>query len=52
MAAQLADKGHPPLQTVSADSFAKLLAECNSSKAPTAGMLKLIANGKKSLQKG
>lgn len=52
MAAQLADKGHPPLQTVSSDGFAKLLAECNNPSKPTAGMMKLIANGKKSLQRG
>lgn len=52
MAAQLADKGHPALQTVPADSFAKLIAECNKSKAPSPALLKMIANGKKSLQKG
>jgi hypothetical protein len=52
MAAQLADKGHPPVQTVSADGFAKLMAEVQNPRKPTEAMLKMIANGKKSLHKG
>ena len=52
MAAQLADKGHPALQTVPADCFEKLLADHGKDRKPSAALLKLVANGKKSLQKG
>ena len=52
MAAQLADKGHPALQTMPADSFARLLEDGKQAKKPSPALLKLIANGKKSLQKG
>lgn len=51
MAAQLSDKGHPALQTVAADRFEMLLKECRSEARPSEGLLKLVANGKKSLQK-
>lgn len=51
MAAQLADKGHPALQTVPAESFAKLLADSQTNKRPSAELLKLIAKGRKTLHK-
>lgn len=50
MAAQLADKGHPALQTVPADSFSRLMEELEKDTPPSPRMLKMIAKGRKSLQ--
>lgn len=50
MAAQLAEKGHPALQTVSADAFGRALAEIHKETPPSDVMLKRIANGRKVLQ--
>jgi hypothetical protein len=52
MAAQLADKGHPALQTVSADRFAMLIEKCNKSGPPSEGLVRMVAKGKSSLQRG
>lgn len=51
MAAQLKDKGHPALQSVPADRFGQLLDACKTPQKPSARLLKLVANGKKSLKK-
>lgn len=50
MAAQLADKGHPALQTVPAESFSRMIEELKKETPPSERMLKLVANGRKSLQ--
>ena len=50
MSAQMADKGHPALQTVSADRFGKVLEEMGKNATPSRTLLKLIADGRKSLQ--
>ena len=50
MTAQLADKGHPALQSVSADGFGKVLDEMGKNAKPSSRLLKLIAEGRKSLQ--
>lgn len=51
MAAQLKDKGHPALQTVRPERFGQIVEACQNAPAPTAMMLKLVANGKLRLQK-
>lgn len=51
MAVQLKDKGHPAIQSVPAESFGRLLDACNNPRQPSANLLKLVRNGKKSLGK-
>lgn len=52
MAAQLKDKGHPALQTVRADRFAEVLRKGQEARSPSPALLKMIADGRKTLHRG
>lgn len=52
MATQLKDKGHPTLHVVRSDKFAKVIETCSTPPKPSAGLMAMVAAGKKVMHKG